>query len=50
MTGKTKLKLKICESCGDCTPLDRTTCLNCKTREFNVYEIDANLINEIREV
>ncbi len=50
MTGKTKLKLKICQSCDDITPLSRSTCLNCRTREFNVYELDAKLINEIREV
>ena len=45
-----KLEIKICTACGDFTPMDRTSCLNCRKREMNVYEIsDVKLIHEIRE-
>jgi len=43
-----KLKIKICNHCGDFVPIDRPTCLDCSKNDMNIFELNAVLTEEIR--
>ncbi len=44
------LKIKVCTHCNDFVPISRPTCLNCRNREMNIYEIpNVKLVTKVRE-